>query len=319
MKRILVCVVAAWAVLFSLAGAGGGQRAEAANFPTKPITFIIPFDAGSTSDVVGRMLARLAEKELKQTIKIVNKPGSTGALGYQEIFVTRPDGYTITQVNNTLVAHNLMGTFDFSFRDLTPIVNSQTDALALYVSAQAPFKTWDEMVAYSKANPGAVTVSTSTVGGLTNIVAVQLEKLLDVEWNIATGSSGGDAATQAAGGHVMMNVSSCAEGVAFVESGDITPLCITSAERVSLYPDAPTCRELGYDVVLGNLRSVFGPPKMDPEVADILTQAFRKAIESPEYVEYVEKTSGVMMYRDGPGTAAEYAKLEEILIPIFEK
>ncbi len=316
MQKHKMVRMALTALALTLVGIGI-STARAATFPTKPITFIIPFDAGSTSDVIGRMLAQLAEKELGQTMKIVNKPGSTGALGYQEIFVTRPDGYTITQVNNTLVAHNLMGTFDFTFRDLTPIVTSQTDALALYMSAQAPFKSWDEMLAYSKANPGAVTVSTSTVGGLTNIVAVELEKLLGVEWNIATGSSGGDAATQSAGGHVMMNVSSCAEGEAFVDSKDIIPLCVTAEERVDLYPDTPTCRELGYDVVLGNLRSVFGPPAMNPEAAEVLTRAFEKAINSPEYKEYVKKTSGVMMYRDGPGTAEEFAKLEEIYKPIF--
>lgn len=290
-------------------------------YPSKPITLLIGFDAGTSADTAGRILAQLVEKHLGQPVNVVNKPGTSGAMSYQDLNSAKNDGYTIAMGTMTLISHSLMGTIKFSYADLTPIVTFQTDPSVLYVSAAAPFKTWDDMLAYSKANPGQVTCATSSVGGLTNIVAKLLEEKLGVQWNLVVGTGGGaDGITQAAGGHVMMAVGSPLEALSFVESGDVIPLGVSTTERLTgTYPDVATFRELGCDVVMGNIRAFFAPPKLDGKKVAILQAAFDKAIKDETFVTNVNKTGAALLHLDKDATAREFAAMTRDLTPILVK
>ncbi len=290
-------------------------------YPSKPITLLIGFDPGTSADTAGRILAQLAEPGLGQPVNVVNKPGTSGAMSYQDLYSAKNDGYTIAMGTMTLIAHKLMGTIKFSYEDLTPIVTFQTDPSVLYVSAKAPFKTWEEMLKYSRDNPGKVTVATSSVGGLTNIAAKLLMDRLGVEWNLVVGTGGGaDGMTQAAGGHVMMAVGSPLEGLSFVESGDIAPLGVSTPERLaSAYPDLPTFKERGADVVVGNIRAFFGPPGMDAKKVDILRAAFDKAIKDEKFISNVNKSGAALLHLNSEDTRKEFAKMTKDLTPILAK
>lgn len=288
-------------------------------YPSKPVTLIVGFDPGTSADTTSRLLAQLAEPHFGQPINVVNKPGTSGAMSYQELHASKNDGYTIAMGTMTLISHSLMGTIKFSHADLTPIVNFQTDPSVLFVSARAPFKTWDEMIAYSKSNPGAVSCATSSVGGLTNIVARILQEKLDVEWKIVIGTGGGaDGVTQAAGGHVDMAVGSPLEGLSFVESGDVVPLGVSSNNRLAgSYPDLPTFVELGCDLAIGNIRAFYGPPGVDSKRIDILRAAFDKAIKDEKFLANLDKTGAALLHLNSEETKKEFAKMTEEFLPIL--
>ena len=322
--RKLVSVLVVVSVFALLAGCSDrGPRApdsRGLSYPSRPITLLVGFDPGTGADISARTLAQLAESHLGQSINIVNRPGTSGAVSFQEIFTTRNDGYTIAMGTLTLVANNLMGVINFTFRDLTPIVTFQTDPSVLFVSSSAPFSTWDGMVEYAKANPGRLNVSVSSPGGLTNIAAQLMMKEAGIDWNLIVGTGGGIAGvTQAAGGHVDMAVGAPVEGLSFVQSGDLIPIAVTSPTRLAVYPDVPTCVELGVNVNIGNIRGLFGPPNMDPQRVDILRAAFDKAIADIRFSTFLDQTGAALLHLDSAQTVKAFDDIERDLIPIFAR
>ena len=287
-------------------------------YPSKPISFIIGFDAGTGADTSGRLLASLAEDDLGTTVNIVNQPGTSGAVSYQEIVTTEPDGYTIVQGTLTLLTHNLMGTIEHSFRDMTPIMTYQTEGSVLYMSKDAPFSTFEEMTAYAKEHPGEVTISTSSAGGVTNIIAQAIANELGIEFNIIAGTGGGaNAVTQCAGGHTHLSVGAVSEGQSHVDAGNIIPLGVTANERLAIWPDIPTFAELGIpNSSVEQIRAIFGPADMNPDHVSVLQDAFMKAAQSEEFLENVDATGATSTVLDAEGTAEIFAKFEEVISPI---
>lgn len=314
MKKLLLVL----AVVVFFGFLSGCERRD--TFPSRPVTLIIGFDPGSVSDVSGRIIAQLAEPHLGQTINIVNSPGTSGAVSYQQIFTARNDGYTIVKTTLTLVAHELMGVINFSFRDLTPILTFQTDPIVLFASSRAPFSTWEEMIEYSKANPGRVNVGVSSVGGLSNIAAQLMARELGVDWNLVVGTGGGIAGvTQAAGGHIELAVGGALEGLPFIDSGDLKAFAVTSHYRLESFPDLPTCIELGLDLTIGNVRALFGPPNMNPEHVAILRAAFDKAVAEPRFAEYLESSGAALLHLDSADTMRAFDELSRELAPILRR
>lgn len=289
-------------------------------YPSKPITFMIGFDPGTGADVSGRLLSSLAEKDLGVSINILNKPGTSGAVSYKEIMGYDPDGYTIVQGTLTLLTHNLMGTIDHSFRDMTPIMTYQTEASAILMSANAHFSNFDEMVSYAKEHPGEVTIATSSSGGVTNIIANAVANALGIKFNIIAGTGGGaDCCTQCAGGHTNLAIGSFAESQAHIDAGNLIPLGVTGNKRASVWPDVPTFAELGIEEAnVEQIRGVFGPPDMKEEDVKILQDALMKAANSQEFLDNVEKTGATSTVLDAKQTAETFGRFEEIIAPILE-
>lgn len=304
------------ALLLLVALCAGCQKEE--TYPDKPISFIIGFDPGTGADTSGRLLASLAEEDLGVTVNIVNKPGTSGAVSYQEIMTSEPDGYTIVQGTLTLLTHNLMGTIEHSFRDLTPIMTYQTEGSALYMSKDAPFSTFEEMVAYAKEHPGEVTMATSSAGGVTNIIAQAIANEAGIEFNIIAGTGGGaNAVTQCAGGHTHLSVGAVSEGQSHVDAGNIIPLGVTSSERLSVWPEVPTFAELGIpNSSVEQIRAIFGPPDMKADHVKLLQDALMKAAQTEDFLANVEATGATSTVLDAEGTAETFAKFEEVISPI---
>ncbi|MCC8086382.1 MAG: tripartite tricarboxylate transporter substrate binding protein [Clostridium sp.] len=307
-------------LVFTLIAACGAGCKKQDIYPSKPITFMIGFDPGTGADVSGRLLASLAEKDLGVSVNILNKPGTSGAVSYKEIMGYEPDGYTIVQGTLTLLTHNLMGTIDHSFRDMTPIMTYQTEASAILMSASAPFSSFREMVSYAKEHPGEVTIATSSSGGVTNIIANAVANALGIEFNIIAGTGGGaDCCTQCAGGHTNLAIGSFAESQAHIDAGNLIALGVTGSKRASVWPDVPTFAELGIEAAnVEQIRGVFGPPDMKEEDVKILQDALMKAANSPEFLENVEKTGATSTVLDAKQTGETFETFEKIIAPILE-
>lgn len=291
------------------AATGLPARSQAQDYPTKPITLIVPWPAGGSSDLTLRAMAEAASKVLGQPIVVDNKPGASGTLGPATMAATaKPDGYTISQMPISVIRIPLIqkATFD-PLKDFSYIVQVTGYTFGITTKADGPFKSWADVVKYAKENPGKVTYGSPGTGtslhiGVEQIAAKEGIKLTHVPFK-------GGAETNAAvlGGHTMLQADSTG-WKPLVDSGQLKLLNIWTAARSKNWPDAPTLRELGYPYVLDSPFGIAGPKGMDPAIVKKLHDAFKKAVEDPSVIETLKKYDMMPNYLD---TAAYKAAIEK--------
>jgi tripartite-type tricarboxylate transporter receptor subunit TctC len=262
----------------------GASLAQAQGFPSRPIKLLVAFPAGGPTDITMRSLADNASKILGQPVIVENKPGAGGSLPAQQLQTSAPDGYTVAQI--PLGVFRLPYTTKINWdpvKDITYVLNVTGYAFGLVVPADSPFKTWADYVAYAKANPGKLaygSTGTLTSPHLTmELIAQKLGlQLLHIPYK---GSA--DLTQALLGGHLM----SAADSTGFaplVETGKLRVLNTWGAQRLAKFPDAPTLKELGLDLVQNSPFGIGAPKGTPPAVVKRLHDAFKKAMEDPSYV-----------------------------------
>jgi tripartite-type tricarboxylate transporter receptor subunit TctC len=299
MKRIALVLLSA--AIFAVVAA----PASAQNFPSKPITLIVPWPAGGSTDIAMRAIAEAASKHLGQPIVVDNRAGGSGTVGPAQMAATaKPDGYTIAQIPITIFRLPLMQktTWDAE-KDFTYIAHLTGYTFGITVKADSEFKTWADVVKFAKANPGKVTYATPGTGtslhiGMEQIAARDGIKVTQVPFK-------GGAETNAAvlGGHTMLQVESSG-WKALVESGQLRLLMIWTAKPSPNYPGVPTLQQLGYPFVFDSPFGIAGPKGMDPKIVAIIHDAFKKAVDDPAVQATLAKYDMVINYKN----TAEYVK-----------
>lgn len=274
-------------------GSGGG----AANFPTGPITLVVPFPAGGATDIVFRPLGEAAKQYLGQPVIIDNRPGGGSAVGVGGIVGKRPDGHLLTEAVNSLHRNSYINKLPFdTVKDLTPILMVGGHLFGILVRPDSPFKTLPDLIAYGKANPGTLSYMASGIGTGGHIA---WEETAYNAGGIQTRHipSKGDPESTAAllGGHVDM-ISTTAGWIPMVESGQLRLLATYGEKRSKKFPAVPTVKELGFKVVHNTPMGVFGPKGMDPQVVKALHDGFKKAVEDPRFIAAMEKYDMPIMY-----------------------
>jgi tripartite-type tricarboxylate transporter receptor subunit TctC len=264
--------------------------AHAADFPTKPVTLVCPWPAGGGTDQEMRALAEGTIKHLGQNIVIDNKPGGSGTVGPATVAAAaRPDGYTLTQIPITIfrLPHMQKVTWD-PFKDFTYVIHVTGYTFGVVVKADSPWKTFQELIAHAKANPGKVTYGTPGAGTTLHITmeaiaAKENIKLIHVPFK-------GQAESTAAlmGGHVMASADSTGWG-SLVDAGQLRLLCTWTKTRTKRWPQVPTLVDLGYGIVSNSPYGIAGPKGMDPKVVKTLHDAFRKGMEEPVHLKTLER------------------------------
>lgn len=302
------------AALAPLATAG---RALAATYPDKPITFICPWPAGGTADATMRMLCAVASRALDQQIVFTNRPGAAGMIGLQALASAKPDGYTIGQISISVTRFYQLGTVPVNpLSDLTYIARTSGQTFGIAVLAGSPWKTLKEFVAHARANPGKVTYSHSGIGGATHVGMEEFALAAGIELNNIAYKGGADALIALMGGHVdaIADSSSWAPGV---QSGKLRLLATWGEQRTSEFKDAPTLKDLGYNVVVDAPNGVGAPKGLEPAVAAKLRAAFKTATESTDFASACKRYDATLMYLDGPAYekyVAEVYQKEKVLI-----
>jgi tripartite-type tricarboxylate transporter receptor subunit TctC len=284
--------------------------APAVAFPERPVTLIVPWPAGGSTDIAMRTIAKVAAKHLGQPIVIENRSGASGTLGPSTMAAAaKPDGYTITQSHIAIVRFPIMQKASFDpIKDFTYIARLSGYTFGITAKSDGPFKSWADVVAYAKANPEKVTYGTPGVGtslhiGMEQIAAREGIKLTHVPFKGAAETS-----TAVLGGHTTLQVDSTG-WKPHVDSGKLRLLAIWTAERSKNWPDSPTLRELGYPYVFDSPFGIAGPKGMDPKVVKVLHDAFKNAIEDPTVVEALRTYDMVPRYLD----SEEYRKSMEVM------
>jgi tripartite-type tricarboxylate transporter receptor subunit TctC len=280
-------------------------------FPDRPIRLICPWPAGGVTDIQMRALADAASKHLPQPVVIENRPGASGTLGAIAMRAARPDGYHLTQFPITV--------FRFPFMQDNPAWNPLTDftyvahvtgyLFGVTVRADSQFQTFQDLIAWARANPGRLSYGTPGMGTTLHITMEQIALAAGVELMHVPFRGFADNSSALLGGTTMALADSTG-WVPLVEAGRMRLLCVWTAERVARFPDVPTLRELGYDIVATSPYGIGGPAGMDPEVVRTLETALLKAIEEPSHLEMLARFD---MVKEPMGHADYTAKVKRLV------
>lgn len=275
------------------AGSALGQAFPAA----RPVTLYVPWTAGGPTDLALRALAESTTRPLGQKILVENKPGVSGAMGATLVATSRPDGYTLTQLPLGVFRLPMMSKTAFDpIKDLTWIINIAGYEFATNVRGDAPWKNWDDFLAYSKANPGKVTYGHPGVGTSPNLVMAALGQRLGIQWVDVPYKGSSDTVTALRAGQIMAVAGS--PPWPFVKSGEVRPLITWGPKRSPKAPDVPTLKER-YGILANSPWGIGGAPGMDARTTKVLHDAFRKAMDDPALEKALDAVNMELFYMAG--------------------
>ena len=224
----------------------------------------------------------------------------------------KPDGYVISQMHMSVLRQPLLNkslTYH-PINDLTYILQITGFVMGVVVRADASWKTLPEMLAYAKANPGKMNWGTLGIGSTQHLAMERVGMVQGLNWTHAPYRGTADTLRALLGGEI--DFASESSGWApMVQAGQLRLLAVFTAERAKRFPDVPTVRELGYDVVIDSPGGLIGPRGMDPTVVRVLADAFRAAAQEPEHLKFLDSMDQPLILLDGPAYRAEMAKTYE--------
>jgi tripartite-type tricarboxylate transporter receptor subunit TctC len=273
-----------------------GLPAVAAEYPTKPISYVIPFPAGGSTDITSRALANAAKKYLGQPVICENKPGGGGAVGPSLVVPKPPDGYTIGTITPSVPNAFHMGKLNFHpLEDVTYIMRWCGNLYGIVVRADSPWKTIQELLQFSKQNPQKVVYGSPGVGSSTHLAAEELAMAAGIQWTHMPTKGVAEDNVALLSGYVDF-ISDAAGWVPLVDAGKFRLLATWGNERSAHYPQVPTVKETGYNVVALGPMGVFGPKGLPAPIVNKLHQAFKKAMDDPEFIETMKKLDMPLLY-----------------------
>ncbi|MDR0274952.1 MAG: tripartite tricarboxylate transporter substrate binding protein [Burkholderiaceae bacterium] len=283
------------------------MASAAENYPSKPITIIVPYSPGGTTDVMTRALAASLARLLNQSVVVQNKPGAAGAMGVIQMKSTPPDGYTLTMVPVGVFREPYLQKVPYDpLRDLTYIASVLTYDFAVTVKAGSPFKDMRQLVDYAKKHPGEIDYSTPGKYTGNHVVLAALGKLEGTQFTHIPYKGDADAINGLMGGHVKSAVVTNSVLPHF-KSGAVRVLATSDEARNPFFPGVPTLKELGYDVVVPSPLGIAGPAGLPAAIVGKLDQAVKAALEEPD-VKRAAENFGVRMYYLNHEAYAAFAK-----------
>lgn len=312
MKKGISAIVSSIASMAMFIGAAFAQ-----DYPTRPITLIVPFTAGGPTDVAMRAISEAAAKHLGQPIIIDNKAGGSGTVGPATMAAgAKPDGYTLSQIPATVFTLPLMQETTWTADDFSYIVQVSGYVFAIYGGTGTPFKTWKDVIAYAKQNPGGVTYGSAGSIGAPRFGMEQIAERDGIKFTHVPFKGSAEVAAAVAGGHVMLGSSSL-EAKPLAEAGKVRYLNVWTEKRVAALPEVPTLHELGYPFTFDGSFGIAGPKGMDPKVVAKIHDAFKKALEEPAVIEALARYDMVPSYRntaDYKTSIVEWTKTQEAML-----
>jgi tripartite-type tricarboxylate transporter receptor subunit TctC len=280
------------------------SAALAQSFPSRPVTLIVPWPAGGSTDQVMRALATATEKYLGQSIGGENKGGAGGILGATALVTAKPDGYTVSQMPITVfrLPHSTKVAFD-PLNDFTYLIGVSGYTFGVVVRSDAPWKTWQELIDYAKANPGKLTYGTPGANTSLHVTMEDIAYRFGIKWTHVPYRGNADNMQALLGGHVDISADATGWGP-HVDAGKMRLLATWGPQRTKRWSNVPTLKELGFDIVSASPYGIAAPKGLEPQVAKILHDAFKKGMEDPIHVQAMEKFDQDLIYM----SSEEYAK-----------
>jgi tripartite-type tricarboxylate transporter receptor subunit TctC len=297
-------------VLLGAASSVCGYAAQ--SWPVRPILLVVPFPPGGVVELVGRPLGASMEKFLKQPVVITNKPGAAGAVGNAFVASAEPDGYkllmSLSSISVIPEADKLFARKPaYTLDQLVPIARVSADPTVLVVQSSAPWKTLKELVDDARARPGQISYSSSGIYGALHVPAEMLALAAGMKLRHVPFSGGGPATTALLGGHVQFSVQGPSAVAAHVKANRMRLLAHWGGQKLELFPDLPSLKELGYDVEYYIWSGMFAPAKTPAAVQRTLRKAVADAVADPDFKNAMAKISTPIQHLDQPEFAKFFA------------
>ena len=293
----------ALAALTGLAAAAPSALAQA--FPSRPITLIVPWPAGGSTDRHLRTLAEAAAKQLGQNVIVQNVPGGGGTTGPGNMALNaKPDGYTIAQFPmGMLRIPHMQKTAWHPINDFSHIIGITGYTFGFVVRSDSPYKTFGDFLEAARKQPGKIDFGSTGTGTSPHLLIEELADEAKVQLNHIPFKGNADLMQALLGGHVM-SASDATGWDKFVDAGQMRLLVSFGEQRIKRWPNVPTAKELGYKVVANSPYGLVGPKGMDPAVMKTLHDAFKKAMDDPKHVEVLEQLNQPVWYKNSADYAA---------------
>jgi tripartite-type tricarboxylate transporter receptor subunit TctC len=284
----------------------GLARAQAA-WPTGPVTFVVGYSAGGSTDINARELAQVMTPVIGQQIIIDNKGGAAGSIGLRAVANAKPDGYTLFVAVGTNVIinpHVQKGMID-TIASLAPVCQVTDYQYVLVVGQSVPAKNAAELVAMAKKDPEKLTYSSSGVGGNNHLAGALFADAAGIKMTHVPYKGTGPAVADVISGQITMNFSSLPPAVSQIKGGNLKALAVTGDKRVKSLPDVPTLKEQGIDVVVTSWQGLFAPAKTPDAILDKIEKSANEAMKNPKWEEALARDG---LEQPPERTRAQFAK-----------
>jgi len=274
------------------------QEEEIAKYPSRPVTFIVAFPAGGSTDLSYRLLIKETEKYLGQPIVVVNKPGGGGTIGVSAVASAKPDGYTIgmSPSGGFLAIIPYLEKIPYHpLKDLKYIMQFADLNFGALVKADSPFKSFKDLIAYARQNPKKLTYGTNAPNSISNLIMEQVAKKEGVQMTHIPFKGSADYQTALLGGHVFFTVGEFSYSL--LEGGQTRVLLFLGEKRSEEYPQIPTLKDLGYDIPCPVFNGVAGPKDLPDEIAKKLEEAFTKGTKEQAFIKGMKDLHVTLLHR----------------------
>ncbi len=289
MKKLIITICC---TIF-LFGSFAGNLLAQGKYPTKPIDIIVPYSPGGGTDIMFRTIEKILSqyKLVPQPINIINKPGGGGAIG-KAFCLSRPaDGYTFTCFDIGTVSQQIDGKAKWDYRkDFSYIARLVSDINLLIARIDSPYNTVKDLVeAIKKKGPKSISIGGTAIGGPDQFANILLNKTTKQQFNYVPYNSGGEVVTNLLGGHVIAAWANPNECIGQLEAKQVKILGVATEKRSPLFPDLPTIKEQGYDMISIQTRSMVSKAGIPAEAIDYWVTVLDKMRATPEWKEFLKK------------------------------
>lgn len=281
--------------------------APASAYPDKPVRLIVNFGAGGSTDTVARLLANKASELLEGNIVAENKPGAGGTIGVAHLAQQDGDGYWIGTCNMPAVAivPQLRSVPYDPSKDVVQVAAVMPYEYGIFARKDAPYDSWEELVAYAQENPGKVTYGSVGTGTTNHLTMERIGRDLGIEWRHAPFKAGTNAVAALAGGHVDLVNNTIGPVLSALRAGRIKPILVTSERRFDVMPDTPTMSEKGLGFSQISYMSIIAPAGIPDDIRAKVEAAFKAAVEDQE----VQKAANKLDLRPAFMSGEDYTEL----------
>jgi tripartite-type tricarboxylate transporter receptor subunit TctC len=310
--RSLRLLAVAVAIACALSACG-----KAKEYPSRPVTLVVPWGAGGGTDAIARMIASLMERDLGQPVNVVNRTGGNGVIGHQAVASADPDGYTLGFITTEIAMLHWQGLTPLTPGDFTPISLMNFDPAGVQVRADAKYNSLQDLMNDIRKRPGQLKATGCGQGCIWHVSFFGLlaDRTIDakaVSWVPSNGAAPGLLDLVAGG--VDLVPCSLPEARSLIDAGKVKSLAIMDEKRAPLFPNVPTLKEaVGSDWTLGAWRGMAGPKGMPQPVVDRLGAVLRKVYDSKEYQDFMASRGFGLLWGDAQQFGEHMKKSNEAM------
>lgn len=273
--------------------------ATAQEYPERPITLIVPFSPGGSTDLIGRIVADKASEHLGQPLVFEHRPGAGTMLALNQLAMSEPDGYTIGMTTSTLILQPLYGDAQFNYpEELQPLAQLAVTPPMFVTNAGAGWETVEELIEFATENPGVVKYGISGIGNASHLGVAALGVETGVQMDPVSYPGGAQLQIAVLGNHIPLATGSPVDYKDRISSGEIRGLVTFGPDRSTdpVLSDIPTAKELGFDIEITSWTGVSAPGGMPDDIVLTLTDAFGAALQDPDVQQAISDLGSTPQY-----------------------